>query len=495
VEKRGSRDKTGINPILYLAAIALILVAVLYGFAGGREQDAAAPTNTPAPANTPASVDTGVSAGSQMPAGSQAGEEGDGASDVEPTTALDEVVVTRTPEPTATPDRIQQTVEAFAWRAGLTRTGFLGLSVADWINVAISGLSILIAYLAGTWLIMRVLRALVHRTPTQLDDALLREFGGEVRWLVVLLVLNWGTQRLTFVSAEVKSLLGDVYFVIGAVIAFRVVWQGIGLAERWYRRRAAQQGREEELSAAITLLVRVGQTAVVLIVLTIVLHNFGINITALATVLGVGGLAFSLAAQDTIGDAIAGFIILADQPFRIGDRIEIESVGTWGDVVEIGMRTTKIRTRDNRMVIVPNSTIGKNQVINYTYPDPRYRIETHVNVAYGTDIATVRRVVTEAVRTVTDVLPDRPVDVLYLEMGDSAMVFRVRWWIETYADTRRVIDKVHTALQRALDEAGIKSPYPTSNVRLELEERMDLCLFPARQDRDNTETETQSVDS
>jgi len=73
---------------------------------------------------------------------------------------------------------------------------------------------------------------------------------------------------------------------------------------------------------------------------------------------------------------------------------------------------------------------------------------------------------TDAVRTVPNVLEDKPVDVLYSEMGDSAIVFIVRWWIETYADTRRVTDEVNTALQAALDAAGIKSPYPSQSIYL-----------------------------
>jgi len=184
--------------------------------------------------------------------------------------------------------------------------------------------------------------------------------------------------------------------------------------------------------------------------------------------LGIGGLALSLGAKDTIADAIAGLIILIDRPFRIGDRIEIEEVGTWGDVADIGLRTTRIRTRDNRMVIVPNSVIGANQVINYSYPDPQYRIETHVGIAYGTDIEMARRVIVDAVSEVEGVLQDKPTDALYIEMGDSAMIFRVRWWIESYVDTRRMLDRMHTALQHALDKTGIEAPYPTQTVHLEV---------------------------
>jgi acyl-CoA dehydrogenase len=86
-----------------------------------------------------------------------------------------------------------------------------------------------------------------------------------------------------------------------------------------------------------------------------------------------------------------------------------------------------------------------------------------------TDIETARRVIIEAVEKLEGVLPDKPVEALYIEMGASAMIFRVRWWIESYVDTRRIIDRVHTALQYALDEAGIESPFPTQNVNLQVE--------------------------
>ncbi|MEZ4519488.1 MAG: mechanosensitive ion channel family protein [Chloroflexota bacterium] len=172
------------------------------------------------------------------------------------------------------------------------------------------------------------------------------------------------------------------------------------------------------------------------VISSLLLRHFGINVSALMAAVGIGGLALSLAARDTIADAIAGVIILFDRPFRVGDRIEIQNLGTWGDVVEIGLRTTRIRTRDNRMVIVPNSAINSGQIVNYTYPDPRYRIQTQVSVAYGSNIEHVRQVITDAVRHVEGVLPDKSVDVLYDEMGDFAMIFIVRWWIKSYVDTR-----------------------------------------------------------
>jgi len=376
---------------------------------------------------------------------------------------------TATPAPTATPSPLEEAVAQVADSTGIDRVFFLGLTGEDWINLGISLLIVVVGYLLGTLLIRRILPAITHRTPTELDDRFLERVGSDLRWLVVVIVLHFATRRLTFVGAGLKEFLEDVYFVVGLAIGLHSTWRLIGLLDEWYRERSIRMGREEEFAPIITMLARVSRVVLVIVGITILLSHFGLNVTICAASLGLGGLAISLGARDTIADAIAGFIILVDRPFRIGDRIEIQRDGSWGDVVEIGLRTTRIRTLDNRMVIVPNSLIGQNQVVNYSYPDPRYRIETRVSIAYGTDLEFADRLITDTVRQVQGVLPDKEVEVLYDEMGDSAMIISVRWWIESYADARRMYDRVHRALQKALDAAGIEMPYPTQTLHLQSE--------------------------
>jgi len=432
------RSHTG--PLLLAGAVLLALMLVGWQ---------AASAETPAPATPPAE---------ETP-------------EPTPTALLDALIsATRTPMPTAEPDLIAEGIEQVAEATGLAGESFLGLTVENWINLGASILIVVLGYLVGRWLILSVLRRMVRRTETEVDDQLLKALGSGIAWLVAIIALNLATRRLVFVSAEVKTVLSDLYFLLGLFVVVRVVLRVIRLADKMVTERATQQGRRDELAPVIALLARVGRLVVVVIGLIIALSRLGIDVTAFAAALGVGGLALSLAAKDTIADAISGFIILTDRPFRIGDRIEIEKIGTWGDVVDIGLRTTRIRTRDNRMVIVPNSTIGSNQVINYSYPDPRYRIETHVRVGYGSEIEKVRNIIIDTVQHVEGVLQDMPIDALYIEMGDSAMVFRVRWWIESYVDTRRMFDRVHTALQQALDAAGIDLPFPTQTLDVRLTE-------------------------
>jgi small-conductance mechanosensitive channel len=432
----------------------MLALALLLAACSSETPQSATPTVTPQAQETP------------EPEGTGAPEDEATEAEVDPPA---EIVVTRTPQPTATPDRVTQAVSRVTWATGLAQTSFLGLGADDWINLVISLVVVLVGYGIGTLVNQVLLRWIARRTSAQAGDAIVKAIGPGLRWLIVILVLRFATNRLTFLSAELKNTLSNIYFVLGLILSVWIIWSLIDLAHGWYRESLKETGRVGELDPVLVLLTRIARITLVVVALTILLSNFGINVTALTAALGIGGLALSLAAQDTLSDAISGFIILADRPYRVGDRIEIQGVGTWGDVVEIGLRTTRIRTRDNRMVIVPNSMIGKNQVVNYTYPDPRYRIQTHVGIAYGTDIQTARRVIVEAVQHLEDVLPDKPVDALYLEMGESAMIFRVRWWIESYVDTRRVLDRVNTALQEALDAAGIESPYPIQNVNLQVE--------------------------
>ncbi len=239
-----------------------------------------------------------------------------------------------------------------------------------------------------------------------------------------------------------------------------------GYLRIWYQEKVKEQGERNGKEAVLMLGERAIRFLLVLVGVIVVLDHIGFNISALLTALVSVVWRLSLAAQDTIANMISGVIILIDQPFRVGDRIEIQELNTWGDVVSIGLRSTRIRTRDNRLVIVPNSSISNNQVVNYTFPDPRYRIQTDIGVGYGTNLRIVRELITDALQGVEGIIPDKPVDILFLEFGDSEMVLRVRWWIESYIDARRSTDRVNETIYTALEQAGIDMPYPTMTVEI-----------------------------
>jgi small-conductance mechanosensitive channel len=366
--------------------------------------------------------------------------------------------------PVARPERVEIPDEFKELAPGLFNVvetalhAVLGLDTRDWTDLAISILIVVLAILFVRSLLGFVLRQVAKRTATPFDDKLVEMIGPLVEWLVVVFVFQIATYRLGFLTGATRQWLGTLYFLVYLGIGFLLLWKLIDYAVQWYTGQLPPDVDSDRLGMLVPLVERTTKVVLVVFAIDTLLSHFGVSIHGIATAVGIGGLAISLAAQDTISDTIAGYIILVDRPFRIGDRIEIEGVGTWGDVVDIGTRTTRIRTRDNRLVIVPNGTIGKSQVVNYTYPDPHYRIEMELGIGYGEDIEKVRRIIVDTVRNVEGVLRDQPVDALYVKMGDSDMIFRVRWWIESYVDTRRMFDQVNTALQEAFDEAGIEMP-------------------------------------
>lgn len=345
---------------------------------------------------------------------------------------------------------------------------FLGLTSAQWTEAGISLLIVIPVVILGRRLVAIVLdrgiKRLTSSTKTNFDDAILNTLRLPSYWLIVVLSLDYALRRLDFITARWGEQVDSLLYILYLLVGFAFAWSLIQNMFAWYGEEIATRTETDLDQQLMPFFRRVALIILTAVGLITLLGYFDVEIGALVTTLGIGSLAIALAAQAALSDTISGFIIMIDRPFRIGDRIEIQDLDTWGDVVDIGLRSSRIRTRDNRMVIVPNSVLGKSLIVNYSYPDSQYRIQIQVGVAYGTDLEKARQVMVEAVSNVEGVLTDHPVEALFLEFGPSALIFRVRWWIDSYVDTRRMFDKVNTALYNGLTEAGIQIPAPQVDV-------------------------------
>lgn len=347
-------------------------------------------------------------------------------------------------------------------------TIFWGLNLEQWTEIGISVLILLLVLFLGRWLISflldRVLKRLTRRTKTNLDNEILNAARLPLWLLALFLALDSVLRRIDFLPDQYDVWLNEGFYLAYFLVGFIFTWRLVTHLFRWYGEEIARQTETNIDQRLFPFFQRIALIILSAIGLITILSHFDVNITAMVTTLGIGSLAVALAAQNTLEDTINGFMIMFDRPYRIGDRIELLDLDTWGDVVDIGLRSTRIKTRDNRMVVVPNSQIGKSLVVNYAYPNDQYRLEIHVGVAYGTDIEFARQVMVEAVKDVEGVLPDRPVEALFLEFGDSSLIFRVRWWLDSYLDTRRMFDRVNSALYKSLQSEGIELPFPQLDV-------------------------------
>jgi small conductance mechanosensitive channel len=192
--------------------------------------------------------------------------------------------------------------------------------------------------------------------------------------------------------------------------------------------------------------------------------QLGINVSALLAGLGVAGIALGFAAQETVANMIAGFLIFWDRPFTIGDYITTQD--RYGEVKEITLRTTRIRTLDNTYVVIPNKIIIGDTVINHSmYGETRVVVE--VGIAYKESIAAAREVLLRAIEGIEGVMTTPPPDVVSRTLGDSSVNLEVRVWIHDPAIERPVGARLVEACKRALDEAGIQIPFPHRQLFIE----------------------------
>lgn len=334
---------------------------------------------------------------------------------------------------------------------------------ADWQEVLGALLSvaviILIAFYGGT-VLYAFLRGLARRTESSLDDELLEAIRPQISWFIMALGFQLATLRLDFLSNELRQMLQTVCFLLYLVVFAATVWRVGDFAIDRFIIENIETLNAELVGQLMPLLRRLAHVAILFVAGVVLGAYFGIDVLAISAALGLGGFALALAAKDTVTNIISGFVLMVTQPFRVGDRIDVSVLDTWGDVTEIGVRSTTVVTRDNRMVIVPNSAIVDNVVVNYSRPDSTYRLEADIGVGATMAIPKVHRVIKEAVKQVEGVLQDKPVDVWFTEFGDSANTFRIRWWVATYADKRRVTDSVNATIQDVVLRENIDLPNP-----------------------------------
>jgi small-conductance mechanosensitive channel len=191
-----------------------------------------------------------------------------------------------------------------------------------------------------------------------------------------------------------------------------------------------------------------------------------VNVAALLGTLGVAGIAIGFAAKDSIANLLSGISIIADAPYQLGDYIVLES-GERGQVTHIGLRSTRILTRDDVEVTVPNALIAGDKIVNETGGRwPKYRIRVKVGVAYGSDVDRVEEVLERVAAEHPEALDHPQPRVRFRAFGESSLDFELLCWIEQPVLRGRVLHELNRAVYQAFAAEGIEIPFPQRDVHL-----------------------------
>jgi MscS family membrane protein len=334
------------------------------------------------------------------------------------------------------------------------------------VNAILVSLLIVAAGVGGGVLLyhsFKWLAAQGDRGRYRIDGLLLRVLGPPVSLMVALVSVNYALYRLPAVRDQFGAWDGAQ----NAVIIVTGTWLLASLVKQLVREYGMPLAAQTDTDVDERIVSLLDLTAVYVIWavgLLVALRELGIEVTAFVASLGIVGLAVALAAKTILSNVLTGVTLTADRNFRVGDRIRVRDY--IGDVLEINLHKTVIRTRDNEIVLIPNDVLGKEIIINHMLPEQRTRIEMQIGVAYDADLDRATALLNEILRGHDRILPDPAPEVNVTALDDSAVVLQVLAWIDGPRGKRRVRDHVYRHALARFAEAGLQIPFPQRVVYL-----------------------------
>lgn len=331
-----------------------------------------------------------------------------------------------------------------------------------YLQGAIIAALFIVAGKIADWIISGIIGRIAERSTNNLDDEFVKLVHRPVFLSFVLLGL--GLAALRIIDAETPQT-----FTIGVLKTIAIiVWYGTlaNLLDMIVRVLRSKRGNVISQTGMLPLFHNAMKIILVLLAGYFIMVSWKADVTPLLASAGIVGLALSFAARDTLSNLFAGVSIVMDAPYKTGDFIILDS-GERGVVTDIGLRSTRILTRDDVEITVPNGIIGNGKIINEAGgPSQHHRIRVAVGVAYGSDIDHVIATLEEVAASNTDVIDHPEPRVRFRTFGDSSLDFELLSWIARPVDRGRVKHELNCAVYKAFAQNQIEIPYPQRDLHV-----------------------------
>lgn len=345
------------------------------------------------------------------------------------------------------------------------------LSITLWGNNLVQyGLyiGVLLAAIAGTKLVYfifsKIFHALTKKTESNLDDIIVEALERPVIFAVFILGLHLGRQLLTL--SEQAGVVYDT--ILQILIILNIAWLVARIVDSLvanYVKPLTKQKTKFRMDETIYPVAKgVVNFLIYAVALIVILQNLGVKITGLVAGLGLGGLAFALAAQDILGNMFGGAAVITDKPFEVGDRIKVE--GQDGFVRKISLRTTTLETFGKTNIIIPNRTIADSVVENISREDMRRE-----KVILGVEYATPTKKLEKAKKLLADIVlkNDKTDDnslVHFAGFGPSSLDLQLIYWIKDLDQILSTRDEINFAIKKAFEKEKIEFAFPSQTIYL-----------------------------
>lgn len=314
----------------------------------------------------------------------------------------------------------------------------------------------------------KVIKPFVTGTDNHLDDVIFYSLEAPVKFAIILLGIWIAIHRLVYPDSFVK-VVDNAYSIL---IVLDITWffgrLFSSLLQVYWGKQSNGQANKMMPIIKRTILVIVWLIGIVM-----ALSNVGVNISALLGTLGIGGIVFALAAQDTVKNVFGAFTILTDKPFSIGDTIRVDSYE--GTVVDVGVRSTKIMNYDKRIITFPNYKITDTSIVNIS-SEPMRRVVLNLGLTYDTTSEKMKEAL-ELLKSIpkrVENVSSNPSDIVavFTEYSDSALVIMYIYFIEKQGDILGVTSNMNMEILAAFNKAGLNLAFPTRTVYIQKDESL-----------------------
>ena len=334
-------------------------------------------------------------------------------------------------------------------------------------NAYLQTIMLLIAvYIASkvfVWLLKHVVLALTHKTKTTIDDKLAEYTKTPLAWLLITIGARFAILPLELTGswvAIISHLLNTASIILIAWIVIKVTDVLIDdLGGKW-----AKKSKSSLDDSLIPLFSKAANVMLMIVAVLFIFTEWSINITSVLAGLGIAGLALGFAVKDSLSNIFGGISILLDKALQVGDIIEVG--GTSGEVVDVGLRSTRIRTWDNELLIIPNGQLANSEFKNWKKPNLNARIVIDFGVEYGAKHEKVKKIVLDVIKKHKKILKEPSPLVRFKEMGDSALLFGAYFWVGDIADKWSTKEDLVCEIYDTLNKHKIGIPFPQMDVHV-----------------------------
>ena len=332
----------------------------------------------------------------------------------------------------------------------------------EYVRAAIILLVAFIVVRTAFYIVKKVLPRFTAKTNTTLDDDILDKVSFPLSALAVLFGIKIAINQITLarnLGDMMGSILLTLIIIVGGVVAYHLIDSLIAVGFIRVGRKI-KAGPNESLVQFFESVIKI---VIIAGVLLIMLASWGIEIKPLLAGLGVAGIAIAFALQSTLSNIFGGISMLIDKSINTGDVIKLDD-GTGGKILKINLRSTKIKTFDNELIIVPNGKLSESNIQNVALPEPMTRVVVPFGVAYGANIDKVKKIVLKELNKVNEVVHDPEPSVKFIEMADSSLNFKAYFYIESFNNRLSALDEANTLIYNALNREKIEIPFPQLDV-------------------------------